>query len=212
MASTPPPVLPVLTTRTRFSGKVYRHPSLTIRQRYRPYPSRSDVLPPSPYIPNFLPGDFMTFVRHILPNPKPTPTESAVSAPNSKDTSLSAQTQASDLLVMTQMQNCVTPPVSAIPKKRVMENDGLIPKPVGEAGRRVGGRGYNVETVLQWPDADVENMKVKSGRPHPRVSSLHQQRYVQQLSDQHLDLGNSFKNQNQHALLAIVDAVSLFWS
>lgn len=34
------------------------------------------------------------------------------------------------------------------------------------------------------------------------------QKYVQQLSDQHLNVGESFQKQNRHALLAITDAVS----
>lgn len=42
----------------------------------------------------------------------------------------------------------------------MVENDGLIPKPVGEAGRRVGGRGYNIEDALKWPEKDTESMKV----------------------------------------------------
>jgi hypothetical protein len=41
----------------------------------------------------------------------------------------------------------------------LVENDGLIPKPQGEPGRKV--RGYNIEEVIQWPETDITNLKVR---------------------------------------------------
>jgi hypothetical protein len=142
MSSTSTPVLPVLTARTRYYGKIFNHPSLTIRQRYTPSPQRSDNPISSPISPVF-PGSFVTLVTKIIPqDPK---SESKVdSQVAGRD---SPQTKADERL----------------PEELVLtiENDGLIPKPLGEPGRKVGLRGYNLEDALKWPTEEMTEMKVR---------------------------------------------------
>lgn len=55
MTSASNPVLPLLSLRIRYYCKGGRGPPIAIRQRYKPYPQRTDSLPPA-RIPCFSPG------------------------------------------------------------------------------------------------------------------------------------------------------------
>lgn len=144
MASRPSPVLPVLTSRIRHYGKNFHHPMITTRQRYTPYPARSDIPPISfPTSPVF-PGSFMTLVQRILPKELSESATVGESSPQVRSAPVANQSHS--------VVPLLTPTI---------ENDGLIPKPAGEAGRRVGGRGYNIEETLKWSGADMENMRVR---------------------------------------------------
>jgi hypothetical protein len=152
MASHPNPVLPVLTIWTRHYGKVYQYPAITTRQRYAPYPSRTDAPDPSSPRSPIFPGSFTSTIQQILPTTPGTAntSETVNSASRVPQTS---QPAAPNNQTATETTQELRPAV---------ENNGLIKKPLGEAGRKKDGRGYNIENTLKWPEQDMDNLKVRN--------------------------------------------------
>lgn len=192
MVSPQAPVLPILTSRTRFYGGNTHHPTLTIRQRYLPYPTRRDKLPGSLF-------------RRALPSPL---FLGSVSSHNQRS---SLEPPSGDLPVEPSSPFPPTPQEESSPPsprglKPRIENDGLIPKPRGEPGRRK--RGYNIDTVLGWQDSRLTELKVSKSSPMYRWMLIKMQEFVHKLADQHLNLKESFTKQRKPAVDAVTDAVS----
>jgi hypothetical protein len=191
MTSQTPPVLPILTARTRFYDNSARHPTLTIRQRYIPYPSRCDGLPAplsSPFWPIF-PGAFPTSVQSVVP-----------------DLALVPTLEPSDEISQNHdLANEKTTESTKKDDRLLKENDGLILKPNGEAGRYVGG--YNLESKLQWQESDFKNMKVCFFFQLLSIT-YGLQDFVHKLAAKHLNTGECYAKQSKLAIEVISDAVS----
>jgi hypothetical protein len=148
------PTLPVLTARTRHYGRAaFRHPGITTRQRYAPYPSRYNAVPPSP-MPSTFPGKFITLVNSVLSNSISETSTQARPQDNSRSL-------ASGQLIQNAAATLI--PAREVIQSEVLtpfnEDSGLIPKPLGEVGRG-GTRGYNLEEELNWADGEGKKMKV----------------------------------------------------
>ena len=127
-------VLPILTSRTRYQGGQLHRLTITTRQRFTPYPPCQKVQTPSHSTP----------LMHY--SSEPSSVEGDVQRTSHQALTISPK----------------SPSLSSSPDKAVsrpvVENDGLIPKPQGESGRKV--RGYNVEDELKWSSTDMSNLKV----------------------------------------------------
>jgi hypothetical protein len=126
-----PPVLALLTSRTRFYGGRLHHPSITTRTRFTPYPVRQDIPPAD--------SDKLTAM------PFPTAAQFSRDMPQTPTTN-----------IIDKSNPTITPSVDSKP---LVENDGLVPKPSGEVGRR-GSRGYSLDQTLKWQEEDLAKLKV----------------------------------------------------
>lgn len=184
MISNTNPVLPLLSTRMRFHSRDYRHPPITCRQRFHPYPQRTDS-PPSRSTSNFSTGSF-----------------ALIGKPKVNEEFLRSQEQQA-------AESNNTPTSELTP---VTRHDGLIPKPAGEPGRN-DGRGYNIADALKWTHEDMSRLKVSaptlsSEKPAACLFLGHQKEVVYELAKRHLDERACFSNQNRNAVALVKENVS----
>lgn len=78
------------------------------------------------------------------------------------------------------------------------DDENLIPKPEGEAGRP-GRGGYNFEVALGWKKKEFQKLKVLilSSLAYRFVIYLSDQKFVKELIDEHLDISKKPTSQSQ---------------
>jgi hypothetical protein len=160
-STTPPPILPILTTRVRHYGPTsFRHPTLTIRQRFTPYTNRRTTPSPTTWV-------FPTIARLLDHRPS-----SPNADGNNPPCDVTPKTLARYVFISHYFfqHPSELPTSTKVDRVPVIQDDGLVPKPPGEVGRK-GPQGYLLEHALQWSSDDVKRLRVGGQRKNLPLSA-----------------------------------------